>query len=751
LVNQDFEAAITNFRTSLQSGELNPEQRPEALIGLGQANLAEGHYSEAADAFGEFLASAGRRVYRADSAGDAYGEGAAPAVSEATFFLAQTYRNQGNCAAAVGAYRSYLTHNPDMSAYIQPLIAECQTLSGDLRAAIDSYRSAVEGEALLDVELIVAERLAELLIETGEYTEALSQFGLILEKATEDEIRGRVAYKAGVVERLLGDEEAAYDYFRVAIDDHPQAYESYLALIVLIEAGVEVNSFQRGLVDLEARAYEPAILSFKDHIAANPEHDEEAHLYLAWSYEAMGNTGEAVAQMDTYIEAHEPAAGEGRSDDPNLAKGWIERARLQSRAGSYGEAADSYLTFLELFPEDDRAPLAAWWAAYLPEIDGQVNKAIERYLVLAEQYPDHEDAAEALFRAGYLTLEEGDDGYAMELWLEAAQSYPYQPFGAASLIWLIRTAAEEDAEQYRAQAQSLSGDSYYTIRARDVASDTVPFSTVDVLQLTPPINEDEAAETWFRERFELGDDIELSITSSEIMADSRLIRGAKLWRLGLYAEASRELEDLRKSYEDDPVQTYALARIYRDLGNYRSSILAAERVMELAEVDVFEAPLSLARLAYPVYYADLILAESEMYGTDPLLQFALIRQESLFESFATSSAVAQGLGQVIPATGEYIAQRLNWPDFENDDLYKPYVGIAFGAYYLYQQLLNFDDNVAVAISGYNGGPGNAARWYKQAPDDLDLYLEVVDFAETRLYIKRIYAGQAIYQHIYGGS
>ncbi|MFQ5419337.1 MAG: lytic transglycosylase domain-containing protein, partial [Anaerolineae bacterium] len=239
--------------------------------------------------------------------------------------------------------------------------------------------------------------------------------------------------------------------------------------------------------------------------------------------------------------------------------------------------------------------------------------------------------------------------------------------------------------------------------------------------------------------------------SPELAADPRLIIGEKLWRAGLLESAKRELEDLRQSVRGDALASYQLAIFFRDLGLYRSSILAASRVIGLSGQTVFEVPVFLARLAYPVFYADLILPLAEQYGYDPALQFALVRQESLFESFARSGAAAQGLAQVIPDTGAYIAQQLAWPDYENDDLYQPYVGLAFGAFYLDQQLRLFDGMVAAALAAYNAGPGNAAHWYDLAGDDHDLFVETVNFAETRLYIERIYAGYEIYRVLYGGA
>ena len=84
------------------------------------------------------------------------------------------------------------------------------------------------------------------------------------------------------------------------------------------------------------------------------------------------------------------------------------------------------------------------------------------------------------------------------------------------------------------------------------------------------------------------------------------------------------------------------------------------------------------------------------------------------------------------------------------DLYQPHVGLAFGAFYLDEQLRLFDGFVPAAISAYNAGPGNALHWYEQAGDDLDLYIESVSFWETRLYIERIYSGYVIYRYLYGG-
>jgi soluble lytic murein transglycosylase len=386
-------------------------------------------------------------------------------------------------------------------------------------------------------------------------------------------------------------------------------------------------------------------------------------------------------------------------------------------------------------------------AAYSEQL-GFIESAIEYYESMALAYPDHEDASEALFRAGYLAHGAGDDQRATGIWEQAVANHINAPYGAASLIWLFRIGGIEP-EGFIEQAQKVPGSDFYQLRARHIAGNTDPFEAVASVNLRITEEEQFQAEEWLRAQLGLEPTADIGTLLPELAQDGRLTRGQKLLQLGRWQEAKVELESLRWSFNDNMLASYQLALIFRDLGLYRSSILAALSVLRLAETDVLESPAFIGKLAYPIYYSELVEEQAAHYGFDPLLQFALIRQESLFESFAKSSAVAQGLSQVIPDTGAYIAQRLEWPDYQNEDLYKPYVGIAFGAYYLDQQLDSFNNDVAAALSAYNAGPGNAARWYDQASHDIDLMREIVNFSETQQYIDRIYEGHAIYSYLYG--
>ena len=163
-----------------------------------------------------------------------------------------------------------------------------------------------------------------------------------------------------------------------------------------------------------------------------------------------------------------------------------------------------------------------------------------------------------------------------------------------------------------------------------------------------------------------------------------------------------------------------------------------------------EAPGFVQRLSFPVYYQDLVAPEAQKQGIDPLVLFALIRQESLFESFINSLADARGLTQVIPPTGEWIASRLGWGELGENDLYLPYVNVQFGAYYLSVQLATFDDEAIPALAAYNAGPGHIHDWLEEAPD-IDLFVESIPFAESRRYVRNVYENYAHYRRLYRGD
>jgi soluble lytic murein transglycosylase len=152
---------------------------------------------------------------------------------------------------------------------------------------------------------------------------------------------------------------------------------------------------------------------------------------------------------------------------------------------------------------------------------------------------------------------------------------------------------------------------------------------------------------------------------------------------------------------------------------------------------------------YGLYYYDLVKENAAKYDLDPLLVLSVMRQESLFEGFIHSSAGARGLMQIMPATGESIAQQMGLAEYFNiDQLDQPNVSLALGTHYINSNMNYLNKDMFAVLAAYNAGPGNASIWQSLAGGDQDLELEVIRFGEPREYIKSIFETYFMYQKLY---
>lgn len=71
----------------------------------------------------------------------------------------------------------------------------------------------------------------------------------------------------------------------------------------------------------------------------------------------------------------------------------------------------------------------------------------------------------------------------------------------------------------------------------------------------------------------------------------------------------------------------------------------------------------------------------EKYDLDPCLVFAVIRTESFFTPDAVSGAGAQGLMQIMPETGEWIAWRQG-KEYDESRIFEPDYNIDLGCWLL---------------------------------------------------------------------
>ncbi len=734
--NGDYETAAEIYRDllTLPPNAVDEETAVQAHLGLGTAYLRDGHYPNAADAFHELLAA-----YPASDA-----------ASNAHFLLAEALVGAGEPLTATDEYRAYILAGTVITPYINEWLGDTLYASGAYTAAVAAYTSAITDAPNRSFEVNVREKLALVHVALEDYPAAVAQYDSILDAAQIRAYRARIEHQAAETLILAGETEAGYDRHLTVVESYPTEYYGYLSLVALVEAGHPVDDFLRGKVDYYGGAYGPAVESLYRYIRAYPEtHSGDAHWYAGLAYLAAGSPNLAAGEFETLIETH--------PENRHVGDAWMGLAQAHADRGEVEKAVETYRQFVETAPDHPRAPEALWEAAQLLERDGDFEAAAAAYLDCHVQYPDSDYGPPALFRSGLQSyrLNEMVDGAVA--WDTLIGIYPDSPYRAAALLWLGKLRlAQGDSEAANAafeEAGAADPLGYYGLRAAELAADplALPFPPAPNVDFRTATDQQAEAEEWLAAWMGLGDEAHPGELDPELAADPRLQRGLELWRLGHFEEGKWELEALRQATRSDALAQYQLALLFRDIGLYRSSILCAARVVALSPADtVLDAPAFIVRLAYPTYYADLVLQNGRQSDLDLLLIFALIRQESLFESLATSSASAHGLMQVIPPTGAQIAAELGWPpDYETGDLYRPHVSLRFGTYYLAQQRDRFDGRIDVALAAYNGGPYNAQRWLENAGDDPDLFLELITLHEPYTYIQRIREHLAVYQALYG--
>ena len=221
----------------------------------------------------------------------------------------------------------------------------------------------------------------------------------------------------------------------------------------------------------------------------------------------------------------------------------------------------------------------------------------------------------------------------------------------------------------------------------------------------------------------------------------------RIYSLGLYDD----IKDLFHTISEtlDPSEKYflyyLLARIYYDEGNYKKGLLYSEILSNSLNYIIF-LPNNLLKMLYPVMYIEKIKEELSKYRwfLDECFIMSIIREESRYDKMALSNQGAVGLMQIMPDTATWIynekisKRKLLNPDFNIE------VGIKFLNY-----LYNRFTDCCLILASYNGGPTNVLKWMnKYGNDNVDKFIEVIPYSETRNFVKKVYTTYSLYKETY---
>lgn len=419
-------------------------------------------------------------------------------------------------------------------------------------------------------------------------------------------------------------------------------------------------------------------------------------------------------------------------------------ARAYKNLDSIGKSAEWYDLFITHNPRYPAMAEILWRRAWIEEERGSAQGALKFYQRIFKYYPRSSRADESFVRHALCY-------YRMEKYRTALKAFTVfeaqnaeSPFCAAACYWKAKCFMALDkldsAKARFAELAQREPYDYYAHRARDFLA-LFGDSANARFSIDTVCNSDRALR-WLDSAAAMSQKPLLSADSFNIR------RGLLLAATGKAAEAEVFLEPVDLAYPGNLSLTFRLAAFYRSCGALPQASRTGRRLSWRIPAEYRKGiPLPIYELMYPLYYRDIITSESFQRNIDPCLVFAVIRQESVFNPDAVSSAGAIGLMQMMPSTGAALARELGKP-FSIDTLYRPPANIRYGIFYLRKLLDQFNENEVLALASYNGGPPNAREWYVRNRDkDLDLFIEDIGFSETRNYVKRVLANYWFYRRL----
>ncbi len=739
--NGDYDAESLDLRALLDAYPKVLEAR-QARFYLAESYALRGRWTSAVEGL-RGLIDAGPQPPSPGAADDLY--------ARALFLTARGHEQSGAWADAVAIYEQYRALKTPLEPYARLREAAQQQALGRDADAAASYTAAAASDISRGERAGAYEKAIALHQKLGQNDIALRLYHKLLDPATLTDrplaelpdYRARILSAAAGLASDAGASDQARVWWNELAAQMPATDEALDAVARLDAQPPAADSAVAAQVFSAHEQWAAALPRYDAAIAAASGKDAlEFRRLRALAQRGASDLDGALDELAA-IGAESPNSPAGRQAQLD----WVQ---TKGQRGDIAGAIAGYREFADAYADDERAPEALSRAATLLSRQGDTEATIQQQLDLGRRYPTSEQAHDALFSAGWSLFRANRRAEARSAW-DLLRQNTAGAVAAQAAFWAARAADPKSADyaKWLAAAIEAAPDSYYGARAAELL-DKQPAGTVPIG--TPIAGESwRATEDWIATwsgapAFHL----EERGYQPEVIGNATVLRALALQDVALQPEAIAEWNSARAAWSDDPVKLYLLARLADDRGMPYVALNAAEDLADHSPAhDPAQVPEALRRLIFPTPYADLILAQASERKIDPLALYAMFRQESRFNPGARSGAGALGLAQVVPSTGEGIAQNLQVSDFQDDDLFRPTVGVRFGTFYLGRQLDAMHGSLPGALASYNGGPSNAQRWAGgDSVTDQDLFVEGIDYDETRSYVKLVVGYYGAYRRLY---
>jgi soluble lytic murein transglycosylase len=426
----------------------------------------------------------------------------------------------------------------------------------------------------------------------------------------------------------------------------------------------------------------------------DPELDAERIYSIAQAHRGLKLEPRLLADVEQLVKNYPQSAW---TADALFGAGnfyWVNLDRAR--------AAEFYRRSLDISPDGKNAPTAEWrlaWTAYLdrkPEAADMLESYVRRF-------PVSSYVQDALYWLGRSYERSGNTEHARNFYLAAANRFPLTYFGAKA------------AERLRPEPEGIG------------ASPVIPADLNLTIPPAPPLS---------------------PLDQPVAAAEERQARAHALSDIAF--DASAELE-YRAAYATTHAPKFLIdaAGAAIAAGHYGAGMATVRQAIPQLEARrIADIPSGAWRAAFPLPYELNLRSEAARNQLDPMLVAGLIRQESAFESKATSHAGAVGLMQVEPKTAAKLARQLK-VRYTRTRLTDPGYNLQLGSRYLANLIQSFGTPEA-ALAAYNAGEDRVVQWTAgQNFLETAEFVESIPFTETREYVQIVIRNSEVYRQVYG--
>ncbi|HJO38752.1 MAG: transglycosylase SLT domain-containing protein [Vicinamibacterales bacterium] len=378
-------------------------------------------------------------------------------------------------------------------------------------------------------------------------------------------------------------------------------------------------------------------------------------------------------------------------------------------------------------------------AAYLVAV-GRVDEGLDVYRELFRITQSAGDQRTVLWRAGVAALQAGQLERAATNLRSLVRRGPTGELAPAALYWLA--VAEQRLGRTDAALDALRSLTtrftyhYYGVRGAERLADA-------------SLTGDGTAQRRDRSTFPT-----LSLTDGSRRAPE-LAAATALARAGLARDAADLLWDLLERHSRDQGLALLTARALATSGDYgRASRVVANHFGEFLRRPADAMPDDFWQLVYPRPFRPDVEAAAAANDLDPLVLYAIMRQESRFDPRARSAVGALGLFQIMPYTAAALGPRVGVGDVSDDEaaMLEPRVNAAIGARLAGTLLGMFDGQLAPVAASYNAGEDLAEVWWRAA-DGLreDYFVDAIPYSETRRFVREVLTNYDSYRRLYAAG